>query len=257
VDAAGDCGDPSGCAHWCFICCPFAVPTPSSRRNPWRYLRDADVLHAAVVTLFAIVFSAGIVWIGYIVHVWRTARQAPTTLPGRWVVLVFGRQLVAEEPEHDYRGRLARALALLRGRIASRVLLLGGRSSGTRSEAEAGHAWLQGQGLPADVPIELEQESVDSLENLRHARGLLQGGDRAEVLPPVALLTSRYHLARCLLLAQRLGFDGHAVAAEDALPRTPRYLALLLMEATYLMWIDLGVRWARLTGHRRMAARIS
>ena len=53
------------------------MPTPSSRRNPWRYLRDADVLHAAVVTLFAIMLSAGIVWIGYVVHVWRTARRAP------------------------------------------------------------------------------------------------------------------------------------------------------------------------------------
>jgi hypothetical protein len=29
------------------------------------------------------------------------------------------------------------------------------------------------------------------------------------------------------------------------------------MEATYLMWIDLGVRWARLIGHQRMAGRIS
>jgi uncharacterized SAM-binding protein YcdF (DUF218 family) len=233
------------------------VPPFPSQRSPWRYLRDADVLHAAVVTLLALVLSAGIVWLGYVAHVWRIARRAPTTLPGRWVVLLFGRQLVADEPEHDYRGRLARGLALVRAGMASRVLLLGGCSGGTRSEARAGHAWLQGQGLPAGARIELEQESVDSLENLRHARGLLQGGDRAEVLPPVALLTSRYHLARCLLLARRLGFDGHAVAAEGALPRTPRYVALVLMEATYLMWIDLGVRWARLIGHRRMAARIS
>jgi uncharacterized SAM-binding protein YcdF (DUF218 family) len=77
------------------------------------------------------------------------------------------------------------------------------------------------------------------------------------VLPPVALLTSRYHLARCLLLARELGFDARPVAAEDRLPRTPRYLVLLAMEGTYLMWIDLGMRWARLVGHRRMAARIS
>lgn len=233
-----------------------AVPPSLSQRNPWRYLRDADVLHAAVVTLLAVGLSAGIAWLGYVVHVWRIARRAPTTLPGRWVVLVFGQRLIADEPGHDYRSRLARARVLLREGVAGRMLLLGGRSGGTRSEAAAGHAWLRGQGLPAGAQVELEQESVDSLENLRHARGLLQGGDRSEVLPPVALLTSRYHLARCLLLAQRLGFDGHALAAEDTLPHTPRYLALLLMEATYLMWIDLGMRWAQLIGHRRMAARI-
>jgi uncharacterized SAM-binding protein YcdF (DUF218 family) len=233
------------------------VPSPSPQRTPWRYLRDADVLHAAAITLLAVVLSAGLVWLGYVAHVWRIARRTPVTLPGRWVVLVFGRRLVRDAPEHDYRGRLARVLALLRGGAATRVLLLGGRSGGGRSEAQAGHAWLQRQGLPDGARVELEQESIDSLENLRHARGLLQGGDRAEVMPPVALLTSRYHLARCLLLARRLGFDGHPVAAEEALPRNGRYLALLLMEATYLMWIDLGVRWATLIGHRRMAARIS
>jgi uncharacterized SAM-binding protein YcdF (DUF218 family) len=233
------------------------LPPPSLQRNPWRYLRDADVLHAAVVTLLAVLLSAGTVWLGYLVHVWRIARGARTTLPGRRVVLVFGRQLADDAPGHDYLARLGRALLLLREGRASRVLLLGGYSGGRRSEAEAGHAWLQRQGLPAGAQVELEQESTDSLENLRHARGLLQGGDRTGVLPPVALLTSRYHLARCLLLAQRLGFDGDPVAAEEVLPRTPRYLALLVMEATYLMWIDLGVRWARLIGHQSMARRIS
>jgi len=227
------------------------------QRNPWRYLRDSDVLHAAVVTLLAVLLSAGLVWLGYLVHVWRTARRSPVSRSGRWVVLVFGRQLEDGRPGRDYRARLARALAMMRDGQTRRVLLLGGRSGGRCSEAQAGQAWLWQQGLPEGAAVELEEESVDSLENLRHARGLLQGGERTEVMPPVALLTSRYHLARCLLLARRLGFDGHPVAAEDTLPHTPRYLALLLMEASYLMWIDLGVRWAQLIGHRRMATRIS
>ncbi|NUO71118.1 MAG: YdcF family protein [Frateuria sp.] len=244
-------------AHTCgllWIDVSVAAPAP---RNPWRYLRDADVLHAGAVTLLAVLLSGGLVWLGYLVHVWRIARCSPTTLSGRWVLLVFGRQLEGDEPEGDYRARLTRALAWIRAGRARRVLLLGGRSGGPCSEAQAGHAWLQQQGLPGDAAVELEQESVDSLQNLRHARGLLQGGDRAEVLPPVALLTSRYHLARCLLLAQRLGFDAHPAAAEETLTHTPRYLLRLAMEATYVMWIDLGMRWAQLVGHRRMASRIS
>lgn len=232
------------------------MPHSSSPRSPWRYLRDTDVLHAAVVAILAVVLSGGLVWLGYLMHVWWIAWRSPVARPGSRVVLVFGRQLVADQPERDYRARLARALMLLRAGQAHRLLLLGGRSGGTHSEAQAGHRWLQQQGLPADAAVELEQDSVDSLENLRHARGLLQGSDRAEVMPPVALLTSRYHLARCLLLARRLGFDAHPLAAEDTLPCTPRYLARLLMEATYLMWIDLGMRWAQLVGHRRMASRI-
>jgi uncharacterized SAM-binding protein YcdF (DUF218 family) len=72
----------------------------------------------------------------------------------------------------------------------------------------------------------------------------------------VALVTSRYHLARCLLLARQLGFTGLPVAAEPVLPRHARYLGRLLLEAGYLMWIDLGLRWAQLIGHRRMTARL-
>jgi hypothetical protein len=30
-----------------------------------------------------------------------------------------------------------------------------------------------------------------------------------------------------------------------------------LLESGYVMWIDLALRWARLIGHRRIAARLS
>ncbi|KRE83499.1 hypothetical protein ASG75_14095 [Rhodanobacter sp. Soil772] len=229
----------------------------SVSRSPWRYLRDRDVQHAALVTVLALVLSAGLVWLGYLIHVCRVAARSPLVPPRRMVALVFGRRLECDLPEHDYQQRLRRALSLAEQRQTDHLLLLGGCSGGQCSEAAAGHAWLQQHGLAGEVRVELEQDSVDSLENLRHARRLLlaQAGDAG--LPPVALVTSRYHLARCLLLARRLGFDGLPVAAEPALPRQRRYLGLLLLEASYLMWIDLGLRWAQLIGHRRMAARIS
>ena len=147
-----------------------------------------------------------------------------------------------------------RALVLARQQQTDHLLLLGGCSGSELSEAAAGAAWLRQHELTGEVRVELEQDSVDSLENLRHARRLLQEEGR---LPPVALVTSRYHLARCLLLARRLGFDSIAVAAEPTLPRHARYLGRLVLEAGYLMWIDIGMRWARLIGHARMAARIS
>ena len=105
--------------------------------------------------------------------------------------------------------------------------------------------------------VELEQDSVDSLENLRQARRLLQAQPDRTGLPPVALVTSRYHLARCLLLARRLGFDALPIAAEPVMPWHGRYLRLLLLEAGFLMWTDLGLRWAQLIGNRRMRDRIS
>jgi uncharacterized SAM-binding protein YcdF (DUF218 family) len=227
---------------------------PSNPRT-WRYLRDRDVQHAAVVTVAALIFSAGLIWLAYLIHVCRIAARSPLAPPRRMIALVFGRRLEADAPEHDYQQRLRRTLMLAQQSQIDHVLLLGGCSGGQRSEASAGHAWLQRHGLPSHVRVELEQDSVDSLENLRHARQLLQADGAS--LPPVALVTSRYHLARCLLLARQLGFSSLPVAAEPALPRHWRYLGLLLLEASYLMWIDLGLRWARLIGHRRMHTRIS
>ncbi|RDI99249.1 YdcF family protein [Dyella solisilvae] len=216
------------------------------------------MLHAAVVTLVAVALSLGLVWVGYLIHVWRVAARSPLTLPRPMTVLVFGRRLVRDRPEPDYQQRLQRALALMKAQQTDHVLLLGGRSGGALSEAAAGKAWLAGHELPPGIILRLEQASVDSLENLRHARSLLlEDGPVTRVLPPVGLVTSRYHLARCLLLARRLGFDGVPVAAEPSLVLNRRMLIRLLAESGYLMWIDIGLRWAGLIGHRRMTARVS
>jgi len=238
--------------------CPVVSSVASLKRGPWRYLSDRDVLHAAVVVLVAMVLSLGLVWVGYLVHVWHVAARSPLTLSRPMTVLVFGRRLVQDQPETDYQLRLGRALALMRADMTDHVLLLGGRSGGGISEAAAGRAWLSDRELPPGVVLRLEQASVDSLENLRHARSLLQeDGPVLRVLPPVALVSSRYHLARCQLLARCLGFDSVVVAAEPAFELNRRYLARLLTESGYLMWTDIGVRWARLIGHQRMARRIS
>ncbi len=228
-------------------------PTAPLRRGTWRYLRDVDVLHSLAVALLVAVLSGGLVWVAYLVHVWRVARRSPARADRVRVLLVFGRRLQDERPEHDYRYRLMRTLRLVRAGNVERVLLLGGSSGSRTSEAKAGADWLRGEGFPDHVPLVLEQASIDSLENLRHARELLRD---AEGLPPVALVTSRYHLARCLLLARRLGFDASPVAAEPSLPRHARYRARMLLESGYLMWIDIGLRWANFIGHERMAARI-
>ena len=223
-----------------------------------RYLHDRDVLHAGLVSLLALLLSGGVVWLAYVIHVCRVAARSPLVPSCRMVTLVFGHRLESGLPDSDYRQRLRRALVLAQIARTDCLFLLGGCSAGQCSEAAAGRAWLLQHGLPDRVRLEMEQESSDSLENLRHARSLLreQQADRVG-LPPVALVTSRYHLARCVMLARRLGFDVVPVAAEDALPHQPRYLLRLLAEASYLMWIDLGMRWADLIGLQRMAARIS
>jgi vancomycin permeability regulator SanA len=133
-------------------------PNPSASRSPLRYLRDRDVLHAAVVTVLALLLSAGLVWLAYLIHVCRIAARSPLVPPRRMIALVFGRRLERDVPEHDYRQRLRRALSLAQTRQTDHLLLLGGFSGGRGSEASAGHAWLQQHGLPGDVWVELEQD---------------------------------------------------------------------------------------------------
>ena len=96
----------------------------------------------------------------------------------------------------------------------------------------------------------LEDQSRDTLQNLRHARDLL-AGDGIDLI----LLSNRYHLARCLFFAECLGLSGRPCAAESVWSWTAG--GKLLVEAAYLMWVDIGRRWARLIGHRRMLAKVS
>lgn len=226
------------------------------RRGVWRYLSDRDILLAALVTAIAFVGSLGLLYVAHAVRVWRLARHSPVMAARRDTLLIFGRRLVDDRPEYDFIHRLRRGRNNALAGRADRVLLLGGISGGSISEAEAGRRWLVAEGWPGDVPLLLEQVSIDSLENLRHARELLRDSAGAE-LPPVSLVTSRYHLARCMYLARRLGFDASPIGAEERLPLNRRYVLRMLMEAGYLMWIDTGMRWAALIGNHRMAARIS
>jgi len=226
------------------------------RRGVWRYLSDRDILVAALMTALAFTATLGLLYVAHLARVcWHAGRS--TTRPSeRRTMLIFGRRLVDDRPEADFVARLARGRQGAWAGRTDRVLVLGGQSGGEVSEAEAGRRWLVEQGWPATVRMELEQASIDSLENLRHARELLREAADAS-LPPVWLVTSRYHLARCLYLARRLGFDAAPVAAEERLPLGRRYVIRLMMEAGYLMWIDTGMRWAAVSGNRRMAARIS
>jgi uncharacterized SAM-binding protein YcdF (DUF218 family) len=225
------------------------------RRGPWRYLGDGDILVAAGVTLLAFVGSLGLLYVAHFIRVWRIATGSPVRTKAPRTLLVFGRKLVGGQLESDFISRLDRARDSALEGLAPRVLLLGGRSDGgPLSEAEAGQRWLHGNGWPTAVPLMLEQESVDSLENLRHARDILR---REGGVPAVALVTSRYHLARCLYLARCLAFEATPVAAEPAFPGGYRYVRRMALEAGYLMWIDMGYRWARFTGNQRVVARLS
>ncbi len=219
-----------------------------------RLFLDRDVLHAGVVAGTVCVLSAGLVYLGYFAHVVRTARRAPT-VPGRGeTLLLFGKHAPGGRLDADFAARIARTADLWRLQPPRMIVLLGGSAPGHPAEAEVAHAALLAEGVAADAPLRLETASRDTLQNLRNARVLLAGTAHGG---PVTLISSRYHLARCALFARQLGFDWELCAAEPALHWNPAMLLRLAGEAAYVCWVDLGTRWARLIGHRRMLERIT
>ena len=225
------------------------------RSHRFSLIGDGDVLHTGIVAATACVLSAGLVYLGYFVHVLWVARRAPCRPERGECVLLFGKHAPQGRIDRDFAARLDRAVSLWREHRPASVVLLGGGADGELSEAEIARNALLARGV-GDVPLQLEAQSRDTLQNLRNARELLRGAAR-HALPRVTLLSNRYHLARCALFARQLGFEWELCAAEPRLPLDPRTLARLAGEAAYVCWTDLGTRWARLIGHRRMLARVT
>jgi len=217
---------------------------------------DRDVLHTLIVAGAACVFSAGLVYVGYFLHVLRAARKAPC-LPERGeCLLLFGKHAPHGRVDADFALRLERATLLWQQR-PPRSLVLGGGPEGMPTEAETARQALFARGFTADAPLRLEGSSRDTLQNLRNARELLQTSTTGEPVGRVTLLSNRYHLARCALFAGQLGLDWELCAAEAQLPMHVRTVWRIAGEAAYVCWSDIGTRWARLIGHRRMLARVT
>ncbi|ATD66730.1 hypothetical protein CNR27_04115 [Luteimonas chenhongjianii] len=224
-----------------------------------RLLRDAHALHALAVAGAACVLSMGVVYVGYFLHVWRTARNAPCVPERGDCVLVFGKHAPAGRLDRDFNARLTRAAALWDSHAPSRVLLLGGGPAGSPTEAAVARKTLLALGVAPDAPLLLEDTSRDTLQNLRNARSLLATAelDSASATREVTLLSSRYHLARCALFAGNLGLRWELCAAEPKLDWRPGTLWRIAGEAGYVCWLDIGARWARLIGYRRLLERLS
>jgi uncharacterized SAM-binding protein YcdF (DUF218 family) len=198
--------------------------------------------------------SLGVTLLLAVGHVLWTALRTPhVAAPGGHIVVLGMRLDDADEPTRDHRARLDRARSLwLRAQGCRIVILGGGTSPGARTEADAGAAYLRARGVTADR-LDIENRSRHTLENLLHYR------ERYSVSPmeQPLLVTSRFHLARSSLLAAGLGIAHTCCAAEDSRLPARRDLPRMLIEALLIHWYVTGRSFARLTGNKRMAARIT
>jgi uncharacterized SAM-binding protein YcdF (DUF218 family) len=213
---------------------------------------DWDGLVTFLLTLLLLAFTLGIPLLISLRAVHRTAVCATANTTAKQL-LVFGKRLRHQQTDGDYRVRLQKAADLLREDPERQLLLLGGAAAeGQLSEAVAGERFLRSMGIDQQT-LSREEQSRNTLENLRHARNLLfaRSGET------VALISNRYHLARIETMATSLGIEHQLCAAETQFHFDWRRLPRLFMEAWYILWFHTGKRWARLIRNQRMLDRVT
>jgi uncharacterized SAM-binding protein YcdF (DUF218 family) len=217
-----------------------------SQRTFIEIIREPGVPGSLIFSALVLLVTGGLSLLASWLWVvrWALARGHE---PVSGVVLVCGHRLEAGQPSADYRKRLKRAAELAHANPQLQLMLLGG---GTPSEAGVGRNWLLQHTDLAAARIETEEESVDSLENLRQARALL--GPQARI----SLLSSRYHLGRLRVFSRQLGLQAELVPAEPAFRPSPRNLARTALEAMLLCWFVSGRVWARLARKESLLERI-
>ena len=166
-------------------------------------------------------------------------------------IVVLGKKLSNSSPDKDYRLRLNRVLTITNHKINTQVYILGGiTGSSTISESRAGQNYLRDNNIQTKH-IHIEEMSRDTLDNMKQLKtsGLITEKH-------IALITSRYHLARASLMAQGFGFIVQRCAAEDAYTPCLESMVRLFAESFYLHWYLTGCHYAKFTGNQRMLARI-
>lgn len=159
-----------------------------------------------------------------------------------FVLYVLLIRLMPHKPKYDYviihgcgliggnrvskllASRLDKAVALYEKCAVKPVLIpSGGKGSDeTVSEAAAMHAYLTGHGIPDDHIIE-EDRSETTLANLRNSKEIIDNLAFTEgkpltpaKKPRIALVTSSYHVYRCLTYASKIGLHCTGFGAKVA-----------------------------------------
>ena len=228
------------------------IYTAPARSGFWQKLGPGGFASFALAA-GSVIALLGLPLIGRMIQVLRGAREeAPTPADA---ILVLGRKLEADEPSPVFVARLAHAETLWRAGLAPRVIVAGGLTGrATRSEADAGRAWLVGRGIPMEAVL-VESKSQHTLENLFFVRETL----RSEGWKTLLLVSDPLHLARATAMARGLGLDTRRTPARACPP--PRgslgWWKRAASEAFFLHWYRTGILYSRLIRSERQLERVT
>jgi len=168
------------------------------------------MLALSVVLMLVSLGTSLLLAFGYVL--W-TALHARHVAPAGSRIVVLGMRLdETGEPTPHYRARPDQAWTLWQRTPESGIAFLGGRtSSGIKSESDGRVAHLRAHRVPDDR-LHSEDRSRHTLENLLHYRERFPHCQGEQPL----LITSRFHLARCSLLAADLALRTRLVQPKPA-----------------------------------------
>jgi uncharacterized SAM-binding protein YcdF (DUF218 family) len=220
---------------------PDRVPAESERRfYSIRAMLGRDGLAMFAMVNLALALSLGGLLALVVYRVARTAVIAPIAVRGTGGALVLGARVSSDRPSPEFRRRLERAAAYSG---AGPIIVLGGRPfGGERAESIVGREYLIGLGIPS-ARIVAEMASRNTVENLVAAHSLLE---QRRIAPPLALITSRFHIARASLIARGVGIDHRICAAEDRLSCDLRTIGRIARESYLVLCHEFDHAVARL-----------
>ena len=137
-------------------------------------------------------------------------------------IIVHGAALKGERPSPFLAERLDCAIiAWQRRKGAPTIIVSGGQGSDEiASEASVMCDYLVAHGI-SRTSIVLENRSTTTEENLLMSRELIRSISHGAA-PTIALVSTDFHIPRCLLLARRLGLSPIGIGASAAPLRYPR-----------------------------------
>lgn len=223
---------------------------------------DRDGALTLLSSILFTLLTAGTSWVWFSYRCFHLMQQLPNHSTAdennfRFGI-VFGKQLIANQIDSDYQQRLDQAKIFLEKGNNRQLLLLGGKTGkNTLSEAQAGYNYLAQNNIEKDFKptstIQLEEASRNTLENLKQARSTLQS---QQSTLSVCLISNRYHLYRCQLLAESLGFTPYLISAEPRFFCTSQQCYKILMEGFYIQWYVVGKFISQTLNNKRMLEKI-
>lgn len=214
---------------------------------------DKDGLLMLFLSSLLGVISLGLIWLFYFRKSYLIAKKHfPPPCHDVWVV--FGKKLTSNQIDKDFKMRLDSVLRSKNLNLPKKVILLGGfTNDNTISESEAAKKHLNFTEKKFKFKLILESSSQNTLQNLQGARAYLQ----SKKLPlQICLVSNRYHLCRCIIMAENMGFTVECLPAEKKWKFNRYQFTKLSIEAFFLNSYFTGKFLSQKFNNKRMLDKI-